>query len=129
VKLLWGAKDGGAESHVWCWGIESKSLGSVLLLKFALGSREAFHTHAFNAISWILSGTLLERFLSCKGNEVHVPSVKPVVTLRETFHMVTGLASNTWVVTIRGPWSETWREYLPNKLRSLVLTHGRKEVL
>ncbi len=61
MKILWGSKDGGPESNVRMWGIESKHFGSVLLLSFAEGSREAFHAHAFSAVSWLLSGCLIEQ--------------------------------------------------------------------
>ena len=58
MKILWGDKDGGSESRVWVWGLESKLFGSILLMCFRKGSREAYHTHAFNAISWVLRGWL-----------------------------------------------------------------------
>ena len=36
---------------------------SIALLKFEGISREAYHTHAFGAISWLLKGMLVEEFL------------------------------------------------------------------
>ena len=61
MKFLFKAKDGGPESKVTgYWLIESKRWFSIALLRFDEGSREAFHTHAFNAISWVLWGELLE---------------------------------------------------------------------
>lgn len=131
MKLLWNAKDGGAESRVWCWGIESKRLGSVLLLKFGQGSREAFHTHAFNSVSWVLSGELKETQMfngPVYCTMFHAPSWRPVHTYRETNHMVEGYAEANWALTFRGPWVDTWREFLPAAKRWLTLTHGRKEV-
>jgi hypothetical protein len=128
MKILRGGKDGGTESRVWCWGFESKSMFSVLLLKFGEGSREAYHTHAFNAISWVLRGALMERY---KGGAhyFHEPRLKPVITRRETFHKVSGLAPSTWVLTLRGPWVDQWREFLPALRKYVTLTHGRKEVV
>ena len=56
MKLCYVGKDGGPESTVWgFWLIEIKKLFSVALLCFENGSREAFHTHAFNSVSWVLT--------------------------------------------------------------------------
>jgi hypothetical protein len=134
VKFLWGAKDGGVKSRVWIWGIESKRFGSIGLVKFAHGSRDAFHSHAFNAVSWVLLGRLEE--IVRHGDEwdgghdwiYYGPSLRPIYTPRERFHMVRGLARSTWVLTFRGPWVDTWREYLPTEDRYVTLTHGRKEI-
>lgn len=60
MKILLGQKDGGPDSNVRMRGLEIKGLCSVLELHFAPGSREAYHSHAFNAVSWVLSGALWE---------------------------------------------------------------------
>lgn len=128
MKILWNAKDGGPESRVWCWGIESKRFGSILLMRFARGSREAFHTHAFHAISWVLKGGLMEAIRGAKRFNFYFPSLKPVITRRETFHQVVGLDANNYVFSLRGPWVDRWREHLPDTKRDITLTHGRKEI-
>lgn len=130
MKFLWNKKDGGPESRVWMYGLEIKSLFSILLLRFEDGSREAYHSHAFNCFSWVLSGGLLERFVRTRGLPWfvvrHAPSWRGFSTHRDTFHKVTSIG-RTWVLTFRGPWAGTWQEY--TKERGLVtLTHGRKEV-
>jgi hypothetical protein len=127
MKFFKKMKDGGKESTVTgYWLVEIKSLFSICLLKFEGRSREAFHTHAFNAISWVLKGALNEHFLDGKGRP-HTPSFKPVITPREDFHKVDS-DGTTWVLTFRGPWSNTWKEWLPNENRFVTLTHGRKIV-
>lgn len=135
MKILWGDKDGGSESRVWVWGIESKRFGSILLMCFRKGSREAYHTHAFNAISWVLRGWLLEETIVAAG--VFGPDIRlqkyeaswcPIRTPRERFHMVHGMAEKTWVLSFRGPWVDTWKEFLPSSRRNITLTHGRKEI-
>jgi hypothetical protein len=127
MNLLYWGKDGGKESTVWgFWLVEMKSLFSVALLKFVGNSREAFHTHAFNSISWVLKGELLENFRDGKGHP-YLPSLKPVITTRDTFHKVDSVGT-TWVLTFRGPWAKTWSEWLPAEKRYTTLTHGRKEV-
>lgn len=130
MKVLWNAKDGGEESRVWCWGFESKLWGSALLLKFAKGSREAFHTHAFNSKSWLLTGALHEVQIESKGSlliQEHWPSFRLIRTYKDTFHKVSGWAPSNWAITFRGPWADTWHEFLPALGRYLTLTHGRKE--
>ncbi len=136
LKLLWGAKDGGPESRVYVWGLESKRLGSVLLLRFDEGSREMYHTHAFNALSWVLRGHLDEAVLVPRrrglGRTVdyyaYKASVQPIVTRRERLHKVTGMAPLTWVLSFRGPWVDHWAEGCPVTGEHTTLTHGRKEV-
>lgn len=128
MKLLWNAKDGGPESLVWMWGIESKRFGSILLLKFGHGSREAFHTHAFNSISWLLKGRLVELLHPADRAEVYRPSFRPIITKRSTFHMVLGGIGTNWVLSLRGPWRDEWSEYDPTTNVYSTLTHGRQVV-
>lgn len=129
MKLFHLAKDGGPESHVWgYWLIEAKRLFSVALLRFEHGSREAYHTHAFNSVSWVLRGELHETELNAGRTQprVYRASWRPVLTRRRTFHRVESVG-RTWVLTLRGPWAPTWYEWLPR--RGLVqLTHGRAEI-
>jgi hypothetical protein len=127
MKFLSVSKDGGPESRVWAyWLCEIKSLFSVCLLKFEDGSRDAFHDHAFNAVSWVLKGKLQEETISPEAEEnTYEPSLRPVITLRNTFHKVTSTGT-TWVLSIRGPWADQWHEYANGK--ESTLTHGRVEV-
>lgn len=131
MKILFGHKDGGPLSKVFCWGVESKRLGSVLLLKFERGSREAFHSHAFNAVSFVLSGGLREVVRLRHGlfvSNEYAPSARPVLTFRDTFHQVFGLANATWVLSFRGPWVAEWQEWIPGEDVEVTLTNGQKVV-
>jgi hypothetical protein len=133
LKFLSYGKDGGAESSVsGFWLVEVKSLFSIVLLRFQGASRDAYHEHAFNSISWVLRGKLEEDLWSCcdlhsKWPRTYTPSLRPVITRRNTFHKVDSHGT-TWVLSLRGPWSKTWQEYLPAEGRFATLTHGRKEV-
>jgi hypothetical protein len=127
LKLFHFGKDGGHDSTVWgFWLIEIKSLFSVALLVFEDGSRDAFHSHAFNSVSWVLRGALAEWHLAGQVN-THRGSLKPVVTKRNTFHKVVS-HGRTYVLTFRGPWAQTWREWLPRERRFRTLISGRKEI-
>lgn len=133
MKLLETTKDDGAESTVWAhWLFELKGIASVVLLRFEDGSRDAYHEHAFNCISWVLRGKLEEHAL---GEDITGPdtvnvypaSWRPVITSRSTFHKVVS-HGRTWVISFRGPWARTWREFIPAERRFARLTHGRREV-
>lgn len=118
-------KDGGPDSKVWGWWlIEWKRLFTVALMHFLDGSREAYHSHAFNAISWVIRGKLTENIIDGTVN-VYTPSFKPIYTPRTAFHKVVS-EGNTWVFTLRGPWVKVWFEYIPGKEQLLALTNGRK---
>lgn len=128
MKWFFKGKDGGPESNVTgYWLVECKSALSIVLLRFDKGSREAFHSHAFNALSWVLWGWLEEHVFHPDYNEtVHLtPSFIPVYTARERMHKVYGKADVTWVFSIRGPWVDTWKEFLPKLERYVTLGHGR----
>ena len=128
MKILKRMKDGGPESKVeGFWLVEIKSLFSVVLLHFSDGSREAYHSHAFNAISWLLRGQLMECPLKGEMN-LYLPSPLPIYTPRPMFHKVVSIG-DTWVLSFRGPWSNTWKEFIPATQSFKTLTHGRKEVL
>lgn len=127
MKFLKYMRDGGPESKVTgFWLLEIKSLFSIALLHFENGSREAYHSHAFNSRSWVLKGKLNENMLDGTVN-VYAPGLKSVRTLRTDFHKVVS-EGDTWVLTFRGPWAKTWKEYIPETQRFQTLTHGRKIV-
>jgi len=115
MKFFHYGKDGGPESTVWgFWIVEIKSLFSIALLRFENGSREAYHNHAFNAISWLLSGSLEENILGWRAVDkvVHTPSLRPIWTPWRRFHKVNSVG-RSWVLSFRGPWNKVWREYDP----------------
>lgn len=135
MRLFYKGKDGGYESTVWgFWLCEFKSLFSIVLLCFENGSREAFHEHAFHSINWVLKGKLVEENLrELVGHRltaprwvVYFPSWRPIWTPRSRFHKVAS-EGRTWVLSFRGPWKKTWREYVPNT-GLVTLTHGRRVV-
>jgi len=125
MKLFHKSKDGGPESNVTgYWLIEWKSLFSIALLRFSHGTRESFHSHAFNCASWLLTGQLHEEFRDGKGR-VHKPGFRPIVTLRNHFHRVFS-EGTSWVLTFRGPWTKTWNEFDPRTNKTITLAQGRK---
>lgn len=132
AKLLWGHKDGGPESEVRCWGLEMKGLFSIMLLRFTPLTREAYHSHAFWSISWLLKGGLVE--------QLHQPGkrwplwrtwragFRPIIIPRSNVHRVRGVRAVNWALTFRGPWADWWYERREDEGRYVFLTHGRKEL-
>ena len=116
--------DGGKESGVTGYFlIEWKPVFSIGLLHFKPGSREAYHNHAFNAISWFIRGSVREELLSGATKRFQA-SFRPKITKRGCFHRVYAFTS-TWALTFRGPWNDTWTEYHPKDGEFVTLTHGR----
>lgn len=125
MKLLQSAPDGGKSSGVTAYFLfESKRFGSVALLRFNKGTREAYHSHAFNALTWWLRGRVTEHHTANKPRQWS-PSLWPKLTRRSCFHKIEA-HQTTWALTIRGPWVDYWNELRSGKL--VRLTHGRKEV-
>jgi hypothetical protein len=128
MKLFFKSKDGGKESNViGYWLIEWKNVFSIVLLCFDEGSREVFHNHAFNAISWILTGKLCE-CIKEDGSYYYKylkPSCIPLYTSRDRMHKVEGIADKTWVLSFRGPWNKTWNEFFEHNNKYHTLTNGR----
>jgi hypothetical protein len=125
MRFFSKAKDGGSDSPVDAFFLfEIKSLGSIALLRFNQGGREAFHSHAFNAYTWFLSGILCEEFMDGKGC-FYQRRLKPKFTARGTVHRVVAIETS-WCFTIRGPWVDQWYEWSKAKNTMTEFTHGRK---
>ena len=126
MKLFNKSPDGGKDSGVTAYMlVEMKGVCSIGLLHFNKGSREAFHSHAFNAVTWWLTGSVTELYHQSLTEKSFLPSLKPKYTPRDCFHKITA-HKNTWALTFRGPWSKQEQEFKDNKI--INLTHGRKKV-
>jgi hypothetical protein len=125
-RFFYKKPDGGKDSGVTGYFLlEWKIAFSVGILRFNKGSREAFHSHAFNAITWWLKGKVTEETLGSDWLQDFQPSLKPKITLRSKFHKIFA-HETTYALTFRGPWVDTWNEFKNGRL--IKLTHGRKEV-
>lgn len=128
MRLFSKVKDGGLESTVDAFFLfEIKWLCSIALLRFNKGSRENYHSHAFNAMTWFIKGDMKEHRLDILSITRYRRSLIPKFTSRNNLHKV--IANKTsWCFTIRGPWSKTWTEYNVSDAAKITLTHGRKIV-
>lgn len=131
MKIFKKSHDGGKDSGVTgYWLIECKSLFSVVLLRFSHGSRDAFHSHAFHALTWWLHGSVIETIFDKETNQVSskkrwYPSFIPKLTKRNCFHRIDSYGVS-WALSIRGRWSKNWEEHKNGE--TYKLAHGRKRV-
>lgn len=122
-----GGKDSGVTGY---WLIEWKGLFSIVLLRFSKGSREAFHSHAFNALTWWIKGAAVEYIYfeekdKYKQGKYWSPSFIPKYTPKDCFHKIITLEV-TWALSFRGPWSKTWKEAKNGEV--YTLSSGRIKV-
>jgi len=128
-RLFYKKYDGGEKSGVIGYMlIEWKPVFSIGILKFNKGSREAFHTHAFNAITWWLKGSVTEEYKDNNISKDWNPSLKPKYTSRSCYHKVVA-HKTTWALTLRGPWIDVWKEFRIKEGREVKLTHNRVETI
>lgn len=117
--------DGGEKSGVTAyWLVEWKKVFSIGILRFDIGSRDVYHSHAFNALTWWLKGRVTEVEYPNTPRDF-APSIKPKKTLRSMMHKVIAHV-RTYALTLRGPWNDTWEEI--RRDRNVTLTHGRVEL-
>lgn len=121
------AKDGGPKSPVNGYFLfEIKNFASIALLKFNKGCREEYHTHAFNAFTWFVCGSLIEENID-GSKYIYKQSIFPKITLKNKNHRVFA-NKDSWCFTIRGPWDKTWTETSENLDKITILTNGRNIV-
>lgn len=129
MRLLEVSKDGGPDSYVTgLYLIEIKSPFSIVLLKFAKGTRETFHNHAFNALTLWLSGLVHEEYpLQGTFPDGWTTAWYPwqwKYTPRNMMHRVRAL-KDSYAISFRGPWKKTWQEYDPITRTTSILSNGR----
>lgn len=132
MKFFSFGKDGGKDSTVsGFWLFEIKSLFSIVFLIFQDGSRENYHSHAFNAITWFFKGKTVEHTINPNTRQVTekewTPSMFPKYTPRNQYHKHYSQGT-TWALSFRGPWNDCWQEYNSESDRFTTLTHGRKVI-
>lgn len=132
MKFLFKGKDGGPQSPVTgYWLVEIKSLFSIVLLHFGKGTREAFHDHAFNAVTLWLKGYVFEHTLNRQTLQTVTKAYTPrqlKYTSHNHMHKVIA-PEGAWALSFRGPWKKTWQEYSARtKNFTTLMSPGRQVV-
>jgi len=122
-RIFYTKPDGGKNSGVTGYFlIEWKPVFSIGILHFKKGSREAYHSHAFNAVTFWLHGSVTEEKID-GTNKNFKGSIRPKHTARTNCHKVIA-HKDTYALTFRGPWLDYWYEIVNGC--QINLTHGRK---
>jgi hypothetical protein len=129
MKFFEKCKDGGPQSPVDAYFlVEIKWLFSIAFLKFNKGHREAYHTHAFHALTWFIKGWMIEEKISDRLEyNLYIKSLIPKLTTRYNLHRVKA-REDSWCFTIRGPWQKEWKEFNAKTATTTALTHGRRVI-
>lgn len=122
MKFLQKSPDGGKDSGVTgFFVVEVKPLFSIVILRFNKGTREAYHSHAFHALTFWLKGRVREEHLNGETKWFSGGMLK--YTPRTVFHRINALETS-YAISFRGPWKNTWKESRSGEF--VTLTHGRK---
>lgn len=85
-------------------------------MKFNKGTREAYHKHVFDALTWWLWGSVIEHVFN-ENNEDNnkvekinwCPWILPKYTPCDNLHKIEALETS-YAISFRGPWKDTWYE-------------------
>ncbi len=109
---------------------ENKKLFSIILYKWNTIDQIRFHTHAFTAFAFLLSGWYWEKVMfkeTVMTNFVNVPLV-PRFLPKNYCHAIENAKPNTRTLVITGPWQKHWYEYFPDTETWVKYTWGRKKI-
>lgn len=111
--------------------LEYKPWFSIKLFWFkkSSGVQDRFHTHAFNAYSFLLYGDYTEECIE-DGRIVQKPRSRSRTILipKDQYHRITR-STGCWTLLVTGPWGDYFKE-LRNKgsyYQEVECTHGRKD--
>lgn len=92
--------------------LEWKRLFSIKLFHFhpSSGVQDRFHTHAFKAVSFLLSGNYIEEIIR-DGKIIKLPRNRKRVLYipKDEFHRI-GHSEGCKTLLITGPWGDTFKE-------------------
>lgn len=103
---------------------EIKYVCGIIVNIFNTTNQDRFHSHAFNAFSWMLRGHYFEEVIE-DGAVVTKKIEKSRFIPRNYIHKITQSTPNAMSITFEGPWESTWNEYFDTG-RVKAYSWGRK---
>lgn len=113
--------------------LEYKKLFSIKLFNFhrSEGLQDRFHTHAFNAYSFLLKGDYTEEVLENNKIVKYLRSrSKTLFIPKDSYHRITR-SKGCVTLLITGPWGETFKELrntFDNQYQEVVCGSQRKDI-
>jgi len=102
------------EGHIIAFTLfEHKYLFSIIIYHWKTIKQNRFHSHAFPAIAFLLSGKYEEEVFT-KAGVIHKTVnqwLKPRVLPRNYTHRILQADKRTWTIVFTGPWLKYWYEY------------------
>lgn len=107
---------------------EWKKLFSIIIYNWKTIKQNRFHSHAFPAYAFLLSGSYTQEVYS-KG-EIKTQEVNSWLTPRylprNYTHRIMKAEPNTWTIVFVGPWHDYWYEYFDENKVWVKYGWGRK---
>lgn len=107
---------------------ESKHLFSIIFYNWKTIKQNRFHSHAFPAVAFLLSGSYEEEVF--KDGEIKQKTVnqwmKPRYLPKDYTHRILKAEPHTWTMVFVGPWKKTWWEYFDDTKTWVKYGWGRK---
>ena len=109
---------------------ENKYLFGITVYKWFTIDQIRFHTHAFNAIAFLIKGWYWEKVIFNDvemTNFVNIP-FWPRLIPRNYCHAIQHAKPGTMTIVFSGPWQKHWFEYFPDTKKWIKYNWGRKKV-
>ena len=110
---------------------EHKDLFSIIFYNWKTIKQNRFHTHAFPAYAFLLSGSYTEEQMLEDGTVINKTVnqwMKPRWLPRHYNHRILTAKPKTWTMVIAGKWHKYWFEYFDNSDTWVKYTWNRKVV-
>ena len=110
--------------------IEFRKLFSIYFHFIDTKFQDRFHTHAFNAIGWTVSGGYNEDVMdNVNGNKTHTKYIGTGFRYIPKMynHKILDAKPNTMTILFTGPYNELWTEETDSWVK--LITKGNKEIV
>jgi|TARA_R110000868_G_scaffold74337_5_gene214931 hypothetical protein len=109
---------------------ENKFFGGIWIYNWKTILQNRFHTHAFSAYAFLLSGSYTEEVIQDGKILTRVVSqwMRPRRLPKNYCHRILRAEPNTWTIVFFGKWEPNWWEYFNDTKTWIQYAWGRKMV-